>query len=64
MGGINKKLTCGFHFMSICQVSKRNWSWPKDIKNPPEGGNFLLWVVLDSNQRPLACQASALNQLS
>ncbi len=37
---------------------------PLQTKKPVHSTGFLLWALTDSNRRPSACKADALNQLS
>ena len=51
--------------LSICIEADQLTDYTRfETKKVPPKRDFVLWAMLDSNQRPPACKAGALNQLS
>ncbi len=46
------------------ELVKRNYKYKKIPAAPKNHGETPLWALRDSNPRPSACKADALNQLS
>ena len=48
----------------VCSLLTESWYMQTNKRGPVFNQSSLLWAFTDSNRRPSACKADALNQLS